>query len=139
MDEREARRRFEGARVARMVSVRPDGSPHIVPIVFALDGDEVLSVVDAKPKRTPELQRLANIEAEPRVSLLADHYDEDWNRIWWVRVDGTARVSREASDHDRAMALLREKYAQYETWPTPIGATVVVSVDRWKSWSLTGS
>jgi PPOX class probable F420-dependent enzyme len=139
MDEQEARRRFGEARVARIATVRADGSPHVVPVVFALDGDEILSIVDAKPKRSPELQRLANIAAEPRVTLLVDHYEEDWNALWWVRADGTARVVREGPERDRAIELLHAKYPQYETWSEPVGAAVIVTVDRWRSWSLSGS
>ena len=92
----DARRRVVDARVARLVSVRPDGAPHVVPVPYALlDDDRVVTVVDAKPKTTQHLQRLANVEAEPRVALLVDHYDEDWQQLWWVRLDGVARVVRE--------------------------------------------
>jgi len=88
-----ARDLFTGASVARLATVRPDGRPHLVPIVFAVAGDVIVTAVDeVKPKRTRALARLANIAAEPRVSVLADHYDEDWTRLWWVRADGTATV-----------------------------------------------
>ena len=139
MDEREARERFAVGRVARMASIGPDGAPHLVPIVFALDGDEVLSVVDAKPKRSPELKRLRNIASDPRVTLLVDEYDEDWQRLWWVRADGQARVEEEGPVRDRALELLRAKYEQYRTsWSEPVGAAVVVRVERWRWWSLAG-
>jgi PPOX class probable F420-dependent enzyme len=119
-----------------MATVRADGAPHLVPIVFALDGDVVHSVVDAKPKRSMKLQRLANIAANPGVSLLVDHYDEEWEALWWVRADGTARVVEGGPEQDRAVALLRAKYPQYERWPEPIGAAVIMRVDRWRWWSL---
>ena len=137
MDEAEARERFAAARVARMASVDADGHPHLVPIVFAVDGDDVLSIVDAKPKRTPELKRLRNIAANSNVALLVDEYDEDWQRLWWVRADGGARVEESGPARDRAIELLRAKYEQYRTaWSTPVGAAVVVRVTRWRWWTL---
>ena len=104
MDEAEARSRFAASRVARLATVRPDGSPHLVPVVFALDGATIAFAVDDKPKSTRELQRLANIRADPRVSILVDHYDEDWAAVWWVRVDGRAPVAHAgpARDHPGA-------------------------------------
>src|SRR5260221_14749245 len=85
-------RRFAGSRSARLATVSADGRPHVVPIVFALDGDTLYFAVDSKPKRTTHLQRLKNIAANPAVSVLADHYDDDWTRLWGVRADGTAPV-----------------------------------------------
>ena len=139
MDESEARDRFSAARVARMATVGTDGRPHLVPIVFALDGDDILSVVDAKPKRTPELKRLRNIASNPRATLLVDEYDEDWRKLWWVRADGVGRVEEEGSARDRAIELLRAKYEQYRTsWTEPVGAAVLIRVERWRWWSLVG-
>src|SRR3990172_11041365 len=106
MDEREARARFGAARVARLATVRPDGAPHVAPVVFALDGDAVWLVVDEKPKRHRRLQRLVNVGAEPRVSLLVDSYDEDWSRLWWGRADGRARVVGEGPELESAGGLL---------------------------------
>ena len=89
----EARRRFAAARVARLATADLEGRPHLVPIVFALAGETLYSVVDAKPKRTTELRRLRNVRSNPSVSLLVDHYDDaDWSALWWVRADGSARV-----------------------------------------------
>ena len=108
-------------------------------IVFAVDGDVVFSIVDPKPKRGPRLKRLANLEANPRVTLLVDHYVEDWRSLWWVRADGTGRVEEEGSTRDRAIELLWAKYEQYRTaWNEPVGAAVVIHVDRWRWWSLAG-
>jgi PPOX class probable F420-dependent enzyme len=132
----EARRRFAEGRVARMATVGADGRPHVVPVVFAVDGDVVLSIVDPKPKRSPQLKRLANIAVDPRVSLLVDRYEEDWRSLWWVRADGTASVEEEGPYRDRTIELLTAKYAQYREWTTPFGAAVVVGVDRWSSWSF---
>ena len=94
----EARRRFAASPRAILASVRPDGRPHLVPIVFALVGDTVYSAVDHKPKASVRLQRLENLRHEPRCSLLVDHYDDDWGRLWWVRADGTAEVLDTGTD-----------------------------------------
>ena len=133
----DARGRFEQARVARLATVRPDGRPHIVPIVFALDGDLLYTIVDAKPKLGPDLIRLRNIGAEPRVSLLVDHYADDWQALWWVRADGIATVVESGTPREVAIHLLLEKYRQYDGWATPFGAAVVGRIDRWSSWSFT--
>ena len=97
LDAGAARRLFAGSPVARLATVTPAGRPHLVPVTFVLDsqpgqGDRVYTAVDAKPKSTTRLQRLRNIQAHPRVALLADHYADDWARLWWVRADGQAAV-----------------------------------------------
>jgi PPOX class probable F420-dependent enzyme len=131
----EARARFAAARVARLATADASGRPHVVPLVFAVDGDTVLSAVDAKPKRTTALKRLANVEANPQVALLADHYDDaDWDALWWVRADGTGRVVQpDAPDAARAVELLRARYPQYRAHP-PAGPVLVVDVRRWSGW-----
>ena len=135
MDEAEARARFTAARVARLATVRAGGAPHLVPVVFAVQDSTVFLVVDEKPKRTKELQRLANVRAEPRVSLLADHYEEAWGSLWWVRADGRARVVEDGPERDRAVALLQAKYPQHAASP-PTGPAVVVDVEAWRWWSF---
>lgn len=130
MDAAEARRRFAAARVARLATIGPDGRPHLVPITFAAIGaDTIVTAVDHKPKRTTALQRLANIERDPRVAVLADHYDDDWSKLWWVRADGVARVLR-----DSAAAQLADKYPQYRDRP-PSGTVIVIEVERWSGWA----
>jgi PPOX class probable F420-dependent enzyme len=121
---------FATARVARLATVDATGAPHVVPMVFAVVGDRIHTAVDSKPKRTRALRRLANIAAEPRVTVLADHYDEDWTRLWWVRADGTARV------HDgdaEALAALTARYPQYRE-AAPAGPFIEITVARWSSW-----
>jgi PPOX class probable F420-dependent enzyme len=123
--------RFATARVARLATVAVDGSPHVVPIVFAVDGDTIYSAVDGKPKRSRQLRRLANIAAQPRVSVLVDRYDEDWSQLWWVRADGAATV------HDSsptARTLLSAKYPQYSGVSLD-GPFLHIAVDRWSDWS----
>jgi PPOX class probable F420-dependent enzyme len=124
------RERFAAARVARLATVTPDGAPHLVPIVFAVAGDVIHTAVDAKPKRHRALQRLANIGHEPRVSVLADAYDEDWTQLWWVRADGIARV---LASSPAGAAALAAKYPQYRETPPP-GPFVEITVRRWSAW-----
>jgi PPOX class probable F420-dependent enzyme len=122
---------FASVPVARLATVGADGTPHLVPIVFAVAGDLIYSSVDAKPKRTRKLKRLANIALNPRVSVLADHYEDDWSRLWWVRADGVARVLDESLAAVRALA---DRYEQYRSAP-PAGPFVEITVDRWTAWS----
>jgi PPOX class probable F420-dependent enzyme len=130
----EARARFASVRVARLATADARGVPHIVPVTFALDGDELFTAVDHKPKRTRALKRLANVAENPRVALLVDEYGDDWSRLWWARADGTARVEE---SHDRAVRLLAERYEQYRERP-PEGPVIVVAVERWSGWSASG-
>ena len=132
----EARRRFAAARVAYLATVRTDERPHLVPIVFAIEGDALYSIADPKPKRGLELLRFRNIAANPAVSLLVDEYDEDWGRLWWVRADGVAHLVSAGPQRDLTIDLLRAKYPQYATWTTPFGDAMVVTIERWSSWSL---
>ncbi len=131
------RRRLAAARVGRLATVTESGGPHVVPCCFALDGDRVVSAVDAKPKTTPALRRLANLRARPRASLLVDHYDEDWASLWWVRADGAGRVVAAGPERDRALDLLAAKYDQYARQRPP-GAVVVIEIDGWRSWEASG-
>jgi PPOX class probable F420-dependent enzyme len=133
MDELEARHRVATARVARLATTRADGRPHIVPVCFALDGDTLVSVVDGKPKRSANLLRLANVRAHPAVTVLVDHYDDDWTRLWWVRLDGVAEVVVDGAEHMYAIALLEAKYPQYRAM-RPTGAVMRVTVAGWTGW-----
>jgi PPOX class probable F420-dependent enzyme len=133
----EARRRFAAARVARLATIRPDGRPHLVPLVFAVHRDRIHSAVDAKPKGSQALARLRNIAAEPRVTLLVDGYDENWQRLWWVRADGRATIVEAGPERDRAIGLLVAKYPQYSGRDGDFGSAIVIDVDRWSSWAAT--
>jgi PPOX class probable F420-dependent enzyme len=128
----QARERFASARVARLASADAAGRPHLVPVVFALQGDRVYSVVDAKPKRTTSLRRLENVRQNPAVALLADHYEEDWSALWWVRAEGSARILEPGDPEARAaVELLRERYPQQRA----AGPVLAVDVERWSGWS----
>jgi PPOX class probable F420-dependent enzyme len=104
---------IERQRVARLASNDDRGAPHAVPIVFAWAGDACYSVIDEKPKRTRELRRLRNIEADPRVTLLFDEYAEDWSRLGWVMLRALVEVVEDENERSRALDALRAKYPQY--------------------------
>jgi PPOX class probable F420-dependent enzyme len=131
MEADEARALLRAARVARLATAGRDGAPHVVPVCFALDGDRIVTAIDHKPKRGGRLRRLANIAANPRVAVLADHYDDaDWSRLWWVRADGIASILESEPD---AAAALQARYPQYRDQP-PAGPVVVIEVQRWTGW-----
>jgi PPOX class probable F420-dependent enzyme len=130
----EMRERVRDARVGRLATVASDGRPHLVPLCFVLEGDVLYSAVDEKPKRSQRLQRLENIRNRPGVSVLVDDYEEDWTRLWWVRMDGTARVIDGGAEREQALALLRAKYEQYGSEP-PTGPVIAVDVERWRGWA----
>jgi PPOX class probable F420-dependent enzyme len=134
VDEAEMRERFAAARIARLATVDAEGQPHLVPFCFTLIGGRIVSVVDAKPKRTMQLRRLANIQDEPRVTALVDDYDEDWTRLWWVRADGTARVVEGGAEREEGVAALTAKYPQYRE-QVPAGPLIDITVRRWRGWS----
>jgi PPOX class probable F420-dependent enzyme len=135
LDSDEARRRFATGRVAYMATLRSDGTAALVPIVFEVVGNRVVSAVDPKPKRTPELARLRHIARDPRATLLVDHYEDDWQLLWWARAEGLARVVGGGPERDEALARLLAKYPQYETLDDPFGDAVVIDVERWTGWS----
>lgn len=130
----EARQRFADARVAVLATVDPTPAPHLVPMTFVVDGDTVWTAVDGKPKRTTRLRRLANLRGNARMSMLVQHWDEDWTRLWWVRADGTAMISEDPDTLDRVARLLRRKYGQYDK--VPVGGPVIeITVHDWHGWT----
>ncbi len=135
MTAEEAQARFAAARVARLATADAAGRPHLVPIAFALEGDTIYSAVDAKPKRTKALRRLANVRENPAVSLLVDHWDEeDWDGLWWARADGRGRVLGPAEpEARRAVDLLRRRYPRQRA----AGEVLAVDVRRWSGWAAT--
>ena len=138
MDRDEAVRRLTEAKVGRIATVRPDGSPHVVPFVFAVidadDGPRVYWCVDDKAKRSRALQRLVNIHAHPAVELEVDRYDDDWSELWWVRASGMAREVTSADERECALSALAAKYPPYDDHP-PSGPVVVIQVDRVSGWA----
>jgi PPOX class probable F420-dependent enzyme len=138
MIEEEARRRIATARVGRLASVDANGRPHVVPICFAVSGDQVVSVVDGKPKRTLQLRRLENVRRTPDVQLVVDHYDDDWSSLWWVRISGRGRVIEHGSAREEAVDLLVAKYDQYREH-RPTGPVLLIEIARISSWRATTS
>jgi PPOX class probable F420-dependent enzyme len=133
MADNDAAAMFAESSVAMLATVNADGVPHLVPVVFALHGNVIYTAVDAKRKSTHRLRRLANIEANPRVSMLVDHYDDDWSQLWWVRADGVAAVHHSGEEMAAGYAWLRRKYVQYQRIALD-GPVVTVEVQRWSSW-----
>jgi PPOX class probable F420-dependent enzyme len=122
--------------VARLATAGPDAIPHLVPVTFALAGDVIYTAVDAKPKASTNLRRIRNIMASPRVALLADHYEDDWGRLWWARADGLADVLTAAAEMAGPCHLLADRYPQYRENP-PGGPVIRITVTRWSGWAAT--
>ncbi len=128
-------------RVARLATADAQGAPHLIPICFAYDGEHIYSVLDRKPKRTSltGLKRVRNILSNPNVALVLDHYEEDWSRLWYVLVTGTAQLIEagdgEAGDEQRhAVGLLREKYVQYRDMDVGENPVIKITPLRITSW-----
>lgn len=138
MERREALARLRAAPVGRLATVTPDGRPHVVPFVFALVEDgralRLYWAVDRKPKRSSRLRRLENLEANPHVELVVDGYDEDWDRLWWVRASGRGRVVDSTDERELALGALADKYPRYASDP-PDGPVIAIEVDRVSGWS----
>ena len=132
------RSRVAAQRVARLATLDPDGRPHLVPIVFALVGDTLYSAVDAKPKRSRTLRRIENARARPDVTVLVDHYVDDWAELWWVRLRGRARVLDGGDEAERALAALTAKYELYAQ-DAPGLPVLAVDIGEWRSWSAAAS
>jgi PPOX class probable F420-dependent enzyme len=133
MAEFDAAAMFAESPVATLATAGSDAVPHLVPVVFALHEDVVYTAVDAKRKSTQRLRRLTNIEHNPRVSMLVDHYDADWSSLWWVRADGLAQIHHSGEEMATGYFLLRRKYPQYQRIALD-GPVVTVSVQRWSAW-----
>ena len=103
------------ARLGHLATADATGTPHVIPVCYAFDEKRIYSVLDQKPKRTTPsgLKRVRNIQANPKVSLVVDHYQEDWRRLWYVLVQGEALMLEEGSEQQAAIRLLRQKYKQY--------------------------
>jgi PPOX class probable F420-dependent enzyme len=127
--------RFAHARVARFATVSGEAEPHLVAVTFALRNQAVVIAVDHKPKTSTNLKRIRNIRANSKVTLLVDEYDDrDWSNLWWVRVDGTARVLQSAHDRFLALEWLCDKYPQYQENP-PQGPVIWIDIEAVSGWS----
>jgi PPOX class probable F420-dependent enzyme len=140
LDRDQMRRLVETARVARLATVDAEGWPHLVPVCFVLDeqpdGDRVHIAVDHKPKRAGELRRTANLRATGHACLLIDHYDEDWSRLWWVRLDGHGGQVSDPAEAEQALDALAAKYPQYRA-DRPDGPVLRIEIETYRGWSAT--
>jgi PPOX class probable F420-dependent enzyme len=134
LDTTEARQRLQAARVARLATVSGSGQPHLVPITYAVDGGMLYFVIDHKPKSSMNLRRLRNITENPQVSVLVDRYSDDWEALWWVRADGSAEIWDNGVARDAALALLTERYPQYQE-PVPTGPVVAITIESISGWA----
>lgn len=126
--------RLATARVARLATAGDDRQPHLVPVTFAVDGDQIYIAIDNKPKTTVNLRRIRNIRENPKVTLLADHYAEDWDTLWWVRADGRATIVEDHRQQEHPLDVLAAKYEQYRQ-SRPAGPVIVIDVARWTGWT----
>jgi PPOX class probable F420-dependent enzyme len=134
----EARARFEQSPSAVLGTVDAAGQPHLVPVTYVLsDSDHVYIAIDAKPKRSTNLRRLQNIEANPRVSLLVNEYSDNWEQLWWARADGTAVVTDFGALADGLLAKFQSQYPWYRANP-PVGPVIDICVTRWSGWAFAG-
>ena len=131
------RRRIARARVGHLAT--SDGTrPSVVPVCFVLLGDTLYQAIDAKPKsvRAGQLRRVRNVQANPKAAILIDHYVEDWRRLWWVLLQGRARLLATGSEQERAIKSLRRKYVQYRTTTPLTSNALVIALDvaRLRHW-----
>lgn len=124
--------------VARLATVNPGLGVDVVPITFALvegaDGaDRLVTAVDHKPKTTTALRRLRNVDTHPQVTVLVDHYDDDWERLWWVRIKGRGSVVGDGEAFDAAVDALVARYPQYRE-QRPQGPAILIDDLTWTGW-----
>lgn len=131
---------IERQRVARLATVDVCGRPHIVPIVFAFDGRQLFTPLDAKPKRVSanQLKRVRNIQVNPHVAVLFDEYSDDWRRLAWVQLRGTASLVESGPEWDTAVTLLVARYPQYTAVSLAGRPIIVVVAQRVTGWRAGG-
>ena len=134
LPEDEARARFATATVARLGTADAQGRPHVVVVTFAVDGDVIYTAVDQKPKSGTNLKRLRNVAGNPWVTVLADHYSDDWDTLWWARADGRAEILADQPGMAAPLKLLANRYWQYRQAP-PTGPVIAITVERWSGWA----
>jgi PPOX class probable F420-dependent enzyme len=134
LPEGEARARFATVPVARLGTADAQGRPHVVVVTFVVEGDAIYTAVDQKPKSGVNLKRLRNVGENPQVTMLADHYSDDWETLWWVRADGRAAILADQRQMAAPLRLLANRYPQYRQAP-PTGPVLAVTVERWSGWA----
>lgn len=128
---------LRSARTGHLATADATGQPHVIPVCYVFDGESVYSVLDAKPKTTPlrQLRRVRNILANPRVSLVVDHYEEDWTSLQYVMVTGDAGLLESGEEWARAIVMLREKYPQYQQMDLAQSPVIKIVPSRFVPWS----
>jgi PPOX class probable F420-dependent enzyme len=121
-------------RVAHLATADSAGRPHVVPVCFAYRDGRIYIAIDEKPKRSLRLKRLRNIEENPQVSIVFDSYAEDWSRLGWVMIRGTAAIIDGGQEHELAVAALLERYEQYRSMTLEGRPVISVTVERVSSW-----
>ena len=126
-------------RLAHLATVDRHHHPHVIPIVYAYDGEQLYTPLDAKPKRVGvyRLRRVQNIQANPRVAIIIDHYDEDWQKLAWVQLRGQARLVESGPDHQTGITLLEAKYPQYTTMPLKQRPLIAIHITHLNGWRAT--
>jgi len=129
---------LRSARSGHLATADAKGRPHVIPVCYVFDGEAIYSVLDAKPKSTPlrQLRRVRNILANPQVSLVVDHYEEDWSRLRYVLVSGEAGLLEAGEEWSRAIVLLREKYPQYRDMNLDESPVIKITPVRFTPWSF---
>jgi PPOX class probable F420-dependent enzyme len=132
----DAQRRFLAtARVAHLATADASGTPHVVPVCYAVEGATLYITIDEKPKRRDvPLKRLRNILANPAVAVSVDRWDEDWTRLAWVMLRGHAEILEAGAEHDRAQDLLRDRYRQYRDMDLAPLPVIALRIERATSW-----
>ena len=139
----DVRATLESARHGYLSTASAEADPHLQPVVFQVVADSIYIAIDEKPKTTLRLRRLTNIESNPKFALLVDHYDDDWNQLWWILLRGPAEALWPSEwDQDEAaavLAALRDKYQQYESMGLEERPLLKLTPDRVTRWSATGA
>ena len=128
------------ARLGHLATSDATGTPHVVPVCYVFDGQSIYSVLDQKPKRIApsRLKRVRNIQANPQVSLVVDHYEEDWRRLWYVLVSGESLLLEAGGEQAAAVKLLRDKYPQYVDMDIDQNPVIKIAPNTVVSWSGEG-
>ena len=128
---------LRSARTGHLATANAKGRPQVVPVCFVFDGQAIYSVLDAKPKTTPlrQLRRVKNILANPQVSLVVDHYEEDWDKLQYILVSGDAELLESGGEWALAIAMLREKYPQYQAMDLDQSPVIKIIPVRYSPWS----
>lgn len=117
-------------RIGQLATADRTGAPHLVPLCFVYDGQTIYSALDHKPKRRTgyAMKRIQNILENPQVAFLIQHYEEDWQRLYYVMVRGTATVLEDGAERQRACELLEAKYAQYRARQLSVQGGLVIKI-----------